>query len=170
MAACFISEQYHSVKITSAHNKSSDSKTGICFYDCEGALYTGYGIDIAQDGITQLYQHYGGTSRYQFKISYDPKTQISIINLSNIMEENPSIFAFINQLRNMISSIKCYQNLIFDSAHIKLELDAFIFRLPLNRTFHGNFSRYGYSGRHNNLAFLPKYKIFTYGGVISARY
>jgi hypothetical protein len=52
-----------------------------------------------------LYQHCGGTSGYQSKISYDPKTQISIINLSNIMEENPSIFVFTNQLRNMISSI-----------------------------------------------------------------
>lgn len=80
-------------------------KTGFAFYDGEGSLYAAYGVDIAQDGITQLYQHCGGTSGYQSKISYDPKTQISIINLSNIMEENPSIFAFTNQLRNMISSI-----------------------------------------------------------------
>jgi CubicO group peptidase (beta-lactamase class C family) len=80
-------------------------KTGFAFYDGKGSLYTGYGVDVLDDGRTTIYQHCGGTSGYQSKISYDPKTQISIINLSNIMEENPSIFAFTNQLRNMISSI-----------------------------------------------------------------
>lgn len=80
-------------------------KTGFAFYDGEGSLHAGYGVDVLDDGRTKLYQHCGGTSGYQSKISYDPKTQISIINLSNIMEDNPSIFVFTNQLRNMISSI-----------------------------------------------------------------
>lgn len=80
-------------------------KSGFAFYDGEGSLYAGYGVDILDDGRTRLYQHCGGTSGYQSKISYDPKTQISIINLSNIMEENPSIFAFTNQLKHMISTI-----------------------------------------------------------------
>ncbi len=80
-------------------------KSGFTFYDGEGSLYAGYGVDVLDNGRTRLYQNCGGTSGYQSKISYDPKTQIGIINLSNIMEENPSIFAFTNQLRNMISSI-----------------------------------------------------------------
>ncbi|MBL3284516.1 putative penicillin-binding protein [Rickettsiales endosymbiont of Paramecium tredecaurelia] len=80
-------------------------KSGFAFYDGEGSLYAGYGVDVLDNGKTRLYQHCGGTSGYQSKISYDPKTQIGIINLSNIMEENPSIFAFTNQLRNMISNI-----------------------------------------------------------------
>lgn len=80
-------------------------KSGFSFYDGEGPLFAGYGVDIVSDGRTKLYQHCGGTSGYQSKISYDPKTQISIINLSNIMEEKPPIFAFTNQLRNMISKI-----------------------------------------------------------------
>jgi SAM-dependent methyltransferase len=58
-----------------------------------------------------------------------------------------------------IYQAKCDQNLIRDPAHLKLELDAFVFPLPLNRTFPRSFGRYGYSGRHNNLAFLPKDKI-----------
>lgn len=80
-------------------------KSGFAFYDGEGSLYAGYGVDILDDGRARFYQHCGGTSGYQSKISYDPKTQISIINLSNIMEENPSIFAFTNQLKHMISTI-----------------------------------------------------------------
>lgn len=80
-------------------------KQGFAFYDGEGSLYAGYGVDIAKDGVTKLYQHCGGTSGYQSKISYDPKTQISIINLSNIMEENPSIFAFSNRMRVILSNI-----------------------------------------------------------------
>jgi CubicO group peptidase (beta-lactamase class C family) len=80
-------------------------KQGFAFYDGEGSLHAGYGVDIAKDRITKLYQHCGGTSGYQSKISYDPKTQISIINLSNIMEENPPIFAFSNRLRVILSNI-----------------------------------------------------------------
>ena len=55
-----------------------------------------------------------------------------------------------------ISQAQCYQNLIFDSAHIKLELDAFIFRLPLNRTFPSGSGHYGYSGLCAHLPSLPK--------------
>jgi CubicO group peptidase (beta-lactamase class C family) len=80
-------------------------KPGFTFYDGEGFLYTGYGVDVLDDGRTRIYQHCGGTSGYQSKISYDPKTQISIINLSNIMEENPPIFAFSNRLRAILSNI-----------------------------------------------------------------
>ena len=47
-----------------------------------------------------------------------------------------------------------HQNLIRDPAHLKLELDAFIFRLPLNWTFPRSFRRYGYSGRHSHLVSL----------------
>ncbi len=78
-------------------------KTGFAFYEGEGSLVAGYGVDVLDNGRTKLYQHCGGTSGYQSKISYDPKTQISIINLSNIAEENSPIFAFTNQLRNVIS-------------------------------------------------------------------
>ena len=67
-------------------------KTGFASYDGEGSLFARYGIDILDYGRTKHYQHCGGTSGYQAKISYDLKTQISIINLSNIMEENPPIF------------------------------------------------------------------------------
>ena len=80
-------------------------KSGFAFYDGEGALYAGYGVDILDDGRTRFYQHCGGTSGYQSKISYDPKTQMSIINVSNIMEENHSMFTFTHQLRNMISTL-----------------------------------------------------------------
>jgi D-alanyl-D-alanine carboxypeptidase len=80
-------------------------KPGFAFYDGAGFLYTGYGVDVLDDGRVKLYQHCGGISGYQSKISYDPKTQISIINLSNMMEENPFIFALTNQLRPMIASI-----------------------------------------------------------------
>lgn len=80
-------------------------KPGFAFYDGEGSLFSGYGVDIAHDGITKIYQHCGGTSGYQSKISYDPKIQIGIINLSNIMEKNPAIFAFSNRLRAILSKI-----------------------------------------------------------------
>jgi len=58
-------------------------KSGFAFYDGEGSLYARYGVDVLDNGKTRLYQHCGGTSGYQSKISYDPKTQIGIINLSN---------------------------------------------------------------------------------------
>lgn len=69
------------------------------------SMFAGYGVDVLDDGRTKLYQHCSGTSGYQSKIFYDLKMHISIINLSNIMEENPSIFVFTNELRNMTSRI-----------------------------------------------------------------
>jgi hypothetical protein len=56
----------------------------------------------------------------------------------------------------IITQTQYYQNLIRGSAHLKLELDAFVFSLPLNWTFPGSFGRYGYSCRHDNLVSLPK--------------
>ena len=55
-----------------------------------------------------------------------------------------------------ISQAKYYKNLICDSTYLKLELDAFVFSLPLNRTFSCSFGRYGYSGLCPHLASLPK--------------
>lgn len=49
---------------------------------------------------------------------------------------------------------KYYQNLIRDPAHFKLELDTFVFLLPLNWTFPHSFDRYGYSGLCAHLASL----------------
>lgn len=80
-------------------------KLRFAFYDGEGPLFAGYGVDALDDGRRKIYQHCGGTSGYQSKIFYDPKTQFSIINLSSIMEETRPIFAFTNQLRKMIPRI-----------------------------------------------------------------
>jgi SAM-dependent methyltransferase len=55
-----------------------------------------------------------------------------------------------------IYQAKCDQNLIRDPAHLKLELDAFVFPLPLNRTFPRSFGRYGYSGLRPHLYSLPE--------------
>ena len=49
-----------------------------------------------------------------------------------------------------ISQAKYYQNLIRDSAHFKLELDSFVFPLPLNWTFPHSFGAHGYSCRNDN--------------------
>jgi hypothetical protein len=57
---------------------------------------------------------------------------------------------------HIISQSKCYQNLIREPAHLKLELDTFVFPLPLNRTFPRGFGRYGYSGLCAHLASLPE--------------
>lgn len=80
-------------------------KSGFAFYDGEKSLSAGYGIDIVDYGETKIYQHCGGVSGYQSKISYDSKTQISIVNLSNLMEDNPPIFAFTNELRRILSNV-----------------------------------------------------------------
>jgi hypothetical protein len=61
--------------------------------------------------------------------------------------------------RVIISQTQYYQNLIRNPAHIKLELDAFIFRLPLNRTFPRRFGRYGYSRLRAHLSSLPENEI-----------
>jgi hypothetical protein len=68
-----------------------------------------------------------------------------------------------------ISQAKCCQNLICDSAHLKLELDAFVFPLPLNWTFPRSFDRYGYSCRHDNLFSLPKNesRFVTYASIFA---
>lgn len=58
--------------------------------------------------------------------------------------------------RSSISQAKYYQNLILDPAHLKLELDASIFRLSLNRTFSCRFGAHGYSGLCAHLPSLPK--------------
>lgn len=56
----------------------------------------------------------------------------------------------------LFRKLSVIKTLYFNAAHLKLELDASIFRLPLNRNFPCSFGRYGYSGRHNNLVSLPK--------------
>jgi hypothetical protein len=58
--------------------------------------------------------------------------------------------------QSSISQAKYYQNLIRGSAHLKLELDAFVFPLPLNRAFPCSFGGYGYSGLRAHLYSLPK--------------
>ena len=68
------------------------------YYDGFETLFYGYGIDIHEQ--QKYYQHCGGIAGYQSKISYNPTTKITIVNLSNVVEENPPIFAFVNQLRN----------------------------------------------------------------------
>lgn len=71
------------------------------FYDGFDPLFYGYGLDIYEEGDKKYYQHCGGTAGYQSKISYNPKTNVTIVSLSNIAEEAPSIFPFINRLRNL---------------------------------------------------------------------
>jgi CubicO group peptidase (beta-lactamase class C family) len=83
----------------------SIKKQSVAFYDDTDQLFSGYGIDIADNGRTKIYQHCGGTAGYQSKTSYDPTTQISIVNLSNFSEEKPSIFVFTNKLRQALRSI-----------------------------------------------------------------
>ncbi|KJV55578.1 tspO/MBR family protein [Orientia chuto str. Dubai] len=51
---------------------------------------------------------------------------------------------------------KYYQNFIRDPAHLKLELDAFVFSLSLNRTFPYSFGCYRYSGLCAHLSSLLK--------------
>jgi hypothetical protein len=61
--------------------------------------------------------------------------------------------------RIIISQAKDYKNLICDSAHFKLELDAFVLPLSLNRTFPTSSGRYGYFGRHAHVSSISEGKI-----------
>lgn len=56
----------------------------------------------------------------------------------------------------IISQTQYYQNLIRDPAHLKLELDSIVFRLPFFWTFPCSFSFYGYSGLRTCLPSLSK--------------
>ena len=58
--------------------------------------------------------------------------------------------------RGVIAQAGRYKNLIRTSAHLKLELDTFVFPLPLNWTLPYSFGRYGYSGLFAHLPSLPK--------------
>lgn len=62
--------------------------------------------------------------------------------------------AYVARIR--ISQAKYYQNIIRGSAHFKLELDSFVFPLPLNWTFPRSFGAHGYSGLRAHLYSLPK--------------
>jgi D-alanyl-D-alanine carboxypeptidase len=80
------------------------NKEGYLFYDGFEDLEYGYGLDIANQENYKIYQHCGGTKGYQSKISYDPYTHISVVNLSNIDEESPSAFTFSNVLRDLLKN------------------------------------------------------------------
>ena len=69
------------------------------YYDGFEKLWYGYGLDIYEKEGKKLYQHCGGIAGYQSKISYNPQTKITIVNLSNVMEETPPIFSFVNRLQ-----------------------------------------------------------------------
>lgn len=72
------------------------------FYDGSDMLWYGYGLDIYEERGERIYQHCGGTNGYQARLSYNPKTDITIVNLSNISEEESSIFTCVNRLRNLL--------------------------------------------------------------------
>ena len=72
------------------------------FYDGSDTLWYGYGLDIHEERGERVYQHCGGTRGYQGRLSYNPKTNITIVNLSNISEEEPSIFTCVNRLRDLL--------------------------------------------------------------------
>lgn len=72
------------------------------YYDGFETLWYGYGLDIYEQEDKKIYQHCGGIAGYQSKISYNPQTKITIINLSNITEENPPVFAFVNKLQESL--------------------------------------------------------------------
>jgi len=59
----------------------------------------------------------------------------------------------------IIFSIKRYQNLICHPAYFKLELDAFVFSLSLDRIFSLSFNEHGYPGWHDHLVSLFEAKI-----------
>jgi hypothetical protein len=61
--------------------------------------------------------------------------------------------------RVFISQTHGHQNIIRNPAHLKLDLDAFVFPLPFNRTFPRSFGGYGYSGLRAHLYSLPKDEI-----------
>ena len=77
------------------------SKETYPFYDGSDILWQGYGLDIHEDQ-EQIYQHCGGTSGYQARLSYNPKTTITIVNLSNISEEESPIYTCANRLRDLL--------------------------------------------------------------------
>jgi CubicO group peptidase (beta-lactamase class C family) len=72
------------------------------YYDGFEPLWYGYGLDIYEQENTKIYQHCGGIAGYQSKMSYNPQTTITIINLSNVMEDSPPIFAFVNRLQALL--------------------------------------------------------------------
>jgi len=72
------------------------------FYDGSDTLWYGYGLDIHEERGEQIYQHCGGKNGYQARLSYNPKTNITIVNLSNVSKEEPSIFTCVNRLRDLL--------------------------------------------------------------------
>lgn len=72
------------------------------YYDGFDKLWYGYGLDIFEENNKKIYQHCGGLAGYQSKISYNPYTNVTIVNLSNVVEEKPAIFAFANRLRGLL--------------------------------------------------------------------
>lgn len=76
------------------------------YYDGFETLWYGYGLDVYEQGDRNLYQHCGGIAGYQSKISYNPQTKITIVNLSNVMEETPPIFTFVNRLQESLIEYK----------------------------------------------------------------
>lgn len=79
------------------------AKKGDQFFDGTTELFTGYGVDIVNTYKSRIFQICGGTANYQAKMSYCPRTHISIINLSNKREIQPQIFTFANALRALTS-------------------------------------------------------------------
>ncbi|HEV2601757.1 MAG TPA: serine hydrolase [Candidatus Babeliales bacterium] len=78
-------------------------KPAHALYDGCNTLHHGYGIDLYQENDKTVYQIAGGISGYQSRITYNPKTEVCIINLSNISEEQPAIFALANILRDNLT-------------------------------------------------------------------
>ncbi len=72
------------------------------YYDGFETLWYGYGLDIYEQENKKFYQHCGGIAGYQSKISYNPDAGTTIVNLSNIAEENPPLFAFVNRLQKLL--------------------------------------------------------------------
>ncbi|OJU72815.1 MAG: hypothetical protein BGO07_01195 [Alphaproteobacteria bacterium 40-19] len=52
------------LKLLSGMTNPIIQKSGFAFYDGEGPLFSGYGVDIVGDGVTKIYQYCGGTSGY----------------------------------------------------------------------------------------------------------
>jgi hypothetical protein len=62
-----------------------------------------------------------------------------------------------SEITNLIKEIYLSSDCkLCNSAHLKLELDSFVFSLPLNRTFSHDFGFDGYSGLCSHLPSLAK--------------